>query len=71
MSYLTEEERFLAVTVSKTRYAARAQRGLDFNIDHDDLGKGQPEFWRHEIGHQGLLDEMSWRSGSRPKLIQG
>jgi hypothetical protein len=35
MSYLTEEERFLAVTVSKTRYAARAQRGLDFNIDHD------------------------------------
>jgi hypothetical protein len=33
MAYLTEAERFLAVTVSKTRYAALNQRGLDFDID--------------------------------------
>lgn len=35
MAYVTEAERFLAVTVSKTRYAAREQRGLKFDIDHD------------------------------------
>jgi hypothetical protein len=33
MTYLTEEERFLAVTVSKTKYSAREIRDLDFNID--------------------------------------
>jgi hypothetical protein len=33
MKYLTEEERFLAITVSKTKYSAREIRDLDFNID--------------------------------------
>ena len=39
MAYVTEAERFLAVTVSKTRYAAREQRGLEFDIDHDYIMK--------------------------------
>ena len=39
MSYLTEEERFLAVTVSKTKYSAREIRDLDFDIDLDYVMK--------------------------------
>jgi hypothetical protein len=35
MTCLTEAKRFLSITVSKTRYAAREQRGLEFNIDID------------------------------------
>jgi hypothetical protein len=33
MAYATEAERFLAVTVSKTRYSALNQRELDFDVD--------------------------------------
>ena len=62
MSYLTEAERFLAVTVSKTRYAAREQRGLDFDIDHNYImkllekqnGKCALTGWTMEFARSGV-----------------
>lgn len=62
MAYVTEAERFLAVTVSKTRYAAREQRGLDFNIDIDYImtllkkqnGKCALTGWTMEFTRSGV-----------------
>ena len=65
MGYLTEAERFLAVTVSKTRYAAREQRGLNFDIDHDYVmkllekqnGKCALTGWTMEFTRSGVKGE--------------